>query len=53
MSDQEILDALEVIMDEEVSPALASHGGGGMITKVESGVDILGWVDRFVYCSRN
>jgi Fe/S biogenesis protein NfuA len=38
MTDQEILDALEVIMDEEVSPALASHGGGGAITKVESGV---------------
>ena len=38
MTDQEILDALEVIMDDEVSPALASHGGGGVITKVEAGV---------------
>ena len=38
MSDQEILDALAVVMEEEVAPALASHGGGGTITKVEHGV---------------
>lgn len=38
MTDQEILDAVNVVMDEEVSPALASHGGGGNVIKVESGV---------------
>lgn len=38
MSDQEILDAVNVIMAEEVAPALASHGGGATVTKVESGV---------------
>lgn len=38
MTDQEILDAVNVVMDEEVNPALASHGGGGNVTKVEHGV---------------
>lgn len=38
MTDQEILDAVKVIMDEEVKPALASHGGGASVTKVENGV---------------
>jgi Fe/S biogenesis protein NfuA len=38
MTDQEILDAVNVIMDEEISPALASHGGGGAVTRVENGV---------------
>ncbi|MDF7805913.1 NifU family protein [Pontiellaceae bacterium B12219] len=38
MTDQEILEAVIVVMDEEVSPALASHGGGGVVTKVENGV---------------
>ena len=38
MTDQEILDAVNMVMDEEVSPALASHGGGGNVTKVENGV---------------
>ena len=38
MTDQEILEAVNVVMDEEVSPALASHGGGGTVIKVESGV---------------
>lgn len=38
MTDQEILDAVNVVMEEEVSPALASHGGGGVVTKVENGV---------------
>ena len=38
MNDQQILEALLVVMEEEVSPALASHGGGGTITKVEHGV---------------
>jgi Fe/S biogenesis protein NfuA len=38
MTDQEILDAVNVVMDREVSPALASHGGGGTVTKVENGV---------------
>lgn len=38
MTDQEILDAVNVVMDKEVSPALASHGGGGNVTKVENGV---------------
>ena len=37
MSDAEILDAVETIMKEEVSPALASHGGGAEILKVEEG----------------
>ena len=38
MTDQEILDAVNVVMDEEISPALASHGGGGTVTKVENAV---------------
>ena len=38
MTDQEILDAVNVVMEKEVSPALASHGGGGNVTKVENGV---------------
>ncbi|MEE9368830.1 MAG: NifU family protein [Pontiella sp.] len=38
MTDQEILDAVNIVMDEEVSPALASHGGGGTVTKVEHAV---------------
>lgn len=38
MTDQEILDAVNVVMDEEVAPALASHGGGAVVTKVEGGV---------------
>ena len=33
MTDQEILDAVNVVMDEEVTPALASHGG--MVRLVE------------------
>ena len=37
MTDNEILDALEKIMAEEVSPALASHGGGAEITTVKDG----------------
>ena len=38
MTDQELLDAVNVVMEEEVSPALASHGGGGAVTKVENAV---------------
>ena len=38
MTDQEILDAVNVVMAEEVAPALASHGGGATVTKVENGV---------------
>lgn len=38
MTDQEILDAVNVVMDAEVNPALASHGGGGNVTKVENNV---------------
>ena len=38
MTDQEILDAVNVVMDEEVSPALASHGGGGNVTNVNNGI---------------
>jgi len=38
MTDQEILEAVNVVMEKEVSPALASHGGGGNVTKVENGV---------------
>ena len=38
MTDQEILEAVNVIMTEEVAPALASHGGGANVTKVENGV---------------
>ena len=32
---QKILYELEIIMDTEVTPALASHGGGGEITKLK------------------
>lgn len=35
MTDEEILDAVEKVMEEEVSPALASHGGGATIVTVK------------------
>lgn len=35
MTDQEILEAVNVVMAEEVAPALASHGGGATVIKVE------------------
>lgn len=38
MTDQEILEAVNAVMAEEVAPALASHGGGATVTKVENGV---------------
>ena len=38
MTDQEIIEALAPVMKDEVDPALASHGGGGTIIKVEEGV---------------
>ena len=38
MTDQEILDAVNVVMNEEINPALLSHGGGGSVTRVENGV---------------
>lgn len=38
MTDQEVLEAVNVVMNEEVAPALASHGGGATVTKVENGV---------------
>lgn len=34
MTDAEILEAVEKIMDEEINPALATHGGGAKITTV-------------------
>jgi Fe/S biogenesis protein NfuA len=37
MTDAEILDAVEVIMAEEISPALASHGGSASIVTVKDG----------------
>lgn len=38
MTDQEILDAVNVVMKEEVAPALASHGGGAIVKNVADGV---------------
>lgn len=38
MTDQEILEAVNKVMEEEVNPALASHGGGATVTKVDNGV---------------
>ncbi len=35
MTDAEILDAVEIILKEEISPALASHGGGAKIVTVK------------------
>jgi Fe/S biogenesis protein NfuA len=35
MTDAEILEAVETVMEEEVSPALASHGGGAKIVTVK------------------
>jgi len=35
MNDAEILDAVEKVMEEEIRPALASHGGGATITTVK------------------
>lgn len=41
MTDQEMLDAVNVVMREEIGPALASHGGGATVTKVENGVVVV------------
>lgn len=38
MTDQEIQAAVQAVMDDEVNPALASHGGGATISKIENGV---------------
>lgn len=35
MTDAEILEAVEVVLEEEISPALASHGGGAKIVTVK------------------
>lgn len=35
MTDAEILEAVEKIMEEEVNPALATHGGGAKIVTVK------------------
>ncbi len=35
MTDAEILEAVEKVLKEEVSPALASHGGGATIVSVK------------------
>lgn len=37
MNDTEILEAVEKVMEEEISPALASHGGGAKIVTVNEG----------------
>ena len=37
MTDQELLDAVNKVMAEEVAPALADHGGGATVLKVENG----------------
>ncbi len=34
MTDAEMLEAVEKIMDDEIRPALASHGGGAKIVTV-------------------
>lgn len=35
MTDVEILETLEKVMEEEIAPALASHGGGAKIVTVK------------------
>jgi Fe/S biogenesis protein NfuA len=37
MNDAEILAAVEKVMEAEVNPALAGHGGGATITTVKDG----------------
>ncbi len=37
MNDAEILEAVEKVMDAEINPALATHGGGATITTVKDG----------------
>ena len=37
MSDTEILEAVEKVLEEEITPALASHGGGAKIVTVKDG----------------
>lgn len=37
MNDEQILEAVEKIMEEEVCPALATHGGGAEIVTVKDG----------------
>jgi Fe/S biogenesis protein NfuA len=38
MTDQEMLEAVNAVMAEEVAPALASHGGGAQVVKLEEGI---------------
>ena len=38
MTDQEMLEAVNAVMAEEVTPALAAHGGGAEVVKLEDGV---------------
>lgn len=35
MTDVEILEAVEKVLEEEIAPALASHGGGAKIVTVK------------------
>jgi len=37
MTDAEIREAAEKIMEEEINPALATHGGGASILSVDNG----------------
>lgn len=37
MKDEEILEAVEKVMAEEIAPALASHGGGAEVLTVKDG----------------
>jgi Fe/S biogenesis protein NfuA len=36
MTDQELLERVNAVMTEEILPALASHGGGATVIKVEN-----------------
>lgn len=38
MTNQELMNAVNEVMAAEVTPALASHGGGATVVKVEDGV---------------
>ena len=35
MNDEQILEAVEKLMEEEINPALATHGGGATIVTVK------------------
>ena len=37
MNDQELMEAVKILMQQDIAPALAAHGGGADVKRVENG----------------